>query len=86
MLTLRIPALRERPSDIQPLLELFVTKHSHKLGMVKPQYAEGLVDQLMQYPWPGNIRQLDNMVLRALTEMDGEQLQVDYFHLPAVEQ
>lgn len=85
VLTLRIPALRERPSDIQPLLELFVTKHSHKLGMVKPQYAEGLVDQLMQYPWPGNIRQLDNMVLRALTEMDGEQLQVDYFHLPAVD-
>ena len=86
VLTLRIPPLRERPSDIQPLLELFVAKHSHKLGMPRPGLAEDLLDQLVQYQWPGNMRQLDNMVLRALTEVQDEPLSVSHFHLPQTEQ
>lgn len=85
VLTLRIPPLRERPSDIQPLLELFIAKHSTKLGMMKPKLADDLLDQLAQYQWPGNMRQLDNMVLRALTEMPDGLLTVDYFHLPQLE-
>ncbi|WGY47043.1 transcriptional regulator TyrR [Vibrio sp. ABG19] len=85
VLTLRIPPLRERPSDVQPLLELFVAKHCHKMGMLKPKLEEGLLDQLAQYQWPGNMRQLDNMVLRALTEMPDDKLGVEYFHLPQLE-
>lgn len=85
VLTVRIPPLRERPSDIQPLLELFIAKHTQKLGMIKPELADDLLDQLTHYPWPGNIRQLDNMVLRALTEMPDNFLRVDYFHLPPLE-
>lgn len=85
VLTVRIPPLRERPSDIQPLLELFVAKHTQKLGMGKPELADDLLDQLAHYPWPGNMRQLDNMVLRALTEMPDNLLRVDYFHLPPLE-
>ncbi|MBY8054345.1 transcriptional regulator TyrR [Vibrio fluvialis] len=85
VLTLRIPPLRERPSDVQPLLDLFIAKHSNKLGMMKPKLADDLLDQLAQYQWPGNMRQLDNMVLRALTEMPDDVLTVDYFHLPQLE-
>ncbi|WP_154116056.1 transcriptional regulator TyrR [Vibrio cincinnatiensis] len=85
VLTVRIPPLRERPSDIQPLLELFIAKYTQKLGMIKPELADDLLDQLTHYPWPGNIRQLDNMVLRALTEMPDNFLRVDYFHLPPLE-
>lgn len=85
VLTLTIPPLRERPNDIQPLLDLFVAKHSKKLGMQKPHLSPALVDQLSQYQWPGNMRQLDNMVLRALTELGGDTLTVDLFHLPQVD-
>ena len=85
VLTLRIPPLRERPSDIQPLLELFMAKHSNKLGMLKPTMDDELLDQLTQYQWPGNMRQLDNMVLRALTEVQDEPLSVGHFHLPQTE-
>ncbi len=85
VLTLRIPPLRERPSDVQPLLELFITKHCNKLGMLKPKLTDDLLDKLSQYQWPGNMRQLDNMVLRALTEIEGDVLGIEPFHLPQVD-
>jgi transcriptional regulator of aroF, aroG, tyrA and aromatic amino acid transport len=85
VLTLTIPPLRERPSDVQPLLELFVAKHSQKLAIRKPVLEEGLIEKLSHYQWPGNMRQLDNMVLRALTEMADDELKLDYFHLPQLE-
>ncbi|NMT56528.1 sigma 54-interacting transcriptional regulator, partial [Vibrio parahaemolyticus] len=72
VLTLSIPPLRKRSNDVAPLLELFVAKHAQQLGIDKPEFDDGLVDALANYQWPGNMRQLDNMVLRALTEMDGD--------------
>ena len=85
VLTLRIPPLRERASDIAPLLELFVAKYIKQLCMMKPELSEDLVDQLSNYQWPGNMRQLDNMVLRALTELSADTLTIDLFHLPQLE-
>ena len=85
VLTLSIPALRERSNDVAPLLELFVAKYAQQLGMLKPKLTVELIDQLGNYQWPGNIRQLDNMVLRALTELDSDTLTVEQFHLPQLE-
>ncbi|MFL9756230.1 transcriptional regulator TyrR [Vibrio cyclitrophicus] len=85
VLTLSIPALRERSNDVAPLLELFVAKYAQQLGMLKPKLTPELIDQLGNYQWPGNIRQLDNMVLRALTELDSDTLTVEQFHLPQLE-
>ncbi len=85
VLTLSIPALKERSNDVGPLLELFTAKYAHQLGMLKPKLTEELVVQLGNYQWPGNIRQLDNMVLRALTELDGDTLSIEQFHLPKLE-
>ncbi|MEZ9233157.1 transcriptional regulator TyrR [Vibrio amylolyticus] len=85
VLTLRIPPLRERTNDIAPLLELFVAKYANQLGMAKPDLAEELVDGLSNYQWPGNMRQLDNMVLRALTEWQEGRLDASLFHLPQLE-
>jgi len=85
VLTLSIPALRERSNDVGPLLELFVAKYAQQLGLLKPKLDAELVEQLGNYQWPGNIRQLDNMVLRALTELDGDLLTIDHFHLPQLE-
>ncbi|MGL6257837.1 transcriptional regulator TyrR [Vibrio sp. WXL103] len=85
VLTLTIPPLRERASDIGPLLELFVAKHAHNMNMTIPKWSSELTSQLATHHWPGNMRQLDNTVLRALTELEGNELVVDYFHLPSNE-
>ncbi|MGY5613009.1 transcriptional regulator TyrR [Vibrio brasiliensis] len=85
VLTLLIPPLRERSNDIAPLLELFVAKYVKQLGISKPIIAEDLADQLVTYQWPGNMRQLENMVLRALTELETDDLTADLFHLPQLE-
>ncbi|MGX9416295.1 transcriptional regulator TyrR [Vibrio sp. RC27] len=85
VLTLKIPTLKDRPSDIQPLVELFVAKHCKVLGMLKPQISTELFEQLAYYPWPGNIRQLENSVLRALTEVDDQAMNIEHFQLPSVE-
>ncbi|CCO48561.1 Transcriptional regulatory protein tyrR [Vibrio nigripulchritudo SOn1] len=86
VLSLHIPALRERNSDVATLLDLFVSKYAHQLGMNKPSISDEALEQLTQYPWPGNIRQLDNMVLRAMTRLNGETLQTEDFELPTIEQ
>jgi len=85
VLTLSIPALRERTSDIQSLLELFVIKHCEKLGIIRPEIDSNIIDSLNEYPWPGNMRQLENVVLRALTEVENNVLSLTHFHLPHVD-
>ena len=85
VLTLHIPPLRERSSDIAPLLELFVAKYVKQLGIIQPSIESSLVDQLVSYHWPGNMRQLENMVLRALTELESDQLSIELFHLPQLD-
>ncbi|QIA62976.1 transcriptional regulator TyrR [Vibrio astriarenae] len=85
VLTLNIPPLRERASDIAPLMELFVAKHAHSMNMMIPKWTSELISQLSTYHWPGNMRQLDNMVLRALTQLEGDELASDSFELPSNE-
>ncbi|NVJ55454.1 MAG: sigma 54-interacting transcriptional regulator, partial [Vibrionaceae bacterium] len=85
VLTLAIPPLRERSNDIAPLLDLFVSKYVKQLGINKPELSDELIEQLISYQWPGNMRQLENMVLRALTELETDVLTPDLFHLPQLE-
>ncbi|MGD8109163.1 transcriptional regulator TyrR [Vibrio sp. TRT 17S01] len=85
VLTLAIPALRDRTNDIGPLLDLFILKYIKQLDIAKPKVDEHLADQLANYQWPGNMRQLENMVLRALTELDCDTLTIDLFHLPQMD-
>jgi transcriptional regulator of aroF, aroG, tyrA and aromatic amino acid transport len=85
VLTISIPALRERPSDVPVLFDLFLSKYAQQLGVSKPAVDQAVMDELAAYQWPGNIRELDNMVLRAMTQLTGDQLTLDYFKLPKVE-
>lgn len=85
VLSMKIPALRERASDIEPLLDLFVSKYVKQLGIAKPALSPQLTEHLSAYQWPGNIRQLDNMALRALTELQDGELNIELFHLPQYE-
>ncbi|OBT13168.1 DNA-binding transcriptional regulator TyrR [Vibrio sp. UCD-FRSSP16_10] len=85
VLNLKIPPLRERTTDIAPLLDMLLLKHSTQLALEKPTCSATLMDALISYTWPGNIRELDNAALRALTELEGNELSTQHFHLPTLD-
>ncbi|MDF0729270.1 sigma-54 dependent transcriptional regulator [Pseudomonas entomophila] len=58
--------LRERPLDILPLVEHFRRVYSAKLKIAEPMLSESAAQALLDYPWPGNIRELENVVHLAL--------------------
>jgi two-component system, NtrC family, response regulator AtoC len=71
---IRLPALRERASDIPLLVEHFLTKFNERLKKnVIGAEPEALV-ALGRYDWPGNIRELENVVERAVLFCDGQRL------------
>ena len=66
-----LPPLRERPSDIPLLVAYFMRKFSERLRKPTPSLtAEGL-ELMIQFPWPGNIRQLENVVERLVVMNEG---------------
>jgi PAS domain S-box-containing protein len=77
-----LPPLRERAEDIVLLAHFFVQKHGPRIGRrVEAIDAESL-RRLVEYPWPGNIRELENIVERALILNSGPTLQIDHDALP----
>ncbi|MCD1126579.1 transcriptional regulator TyrR [Jinshanibacter sp. LJY008] len=84
VLTLTIPPLRERVSDIMPLAEQFITLFADQLGVHRPKLASDLTPLLTQYGWPGNVRQLKNILYRSFTQLEGNELQVKDIVLPEV--
>jgi len=63
---LSVPPLRERKQDIPFLCDYFAKKHHHALGSAIDKVPPGLVDKLIRYDWPGNVRQLENVIKRYL--------------------
>jgi len=59
---LEMPTLAERPEDIPLLVEYFLEKHAHKINQKKKRFAPAAIDYLAMASWPGNIRQLINVV------------------------
>ncbi|WP_075181861.1 transcriptional regulator TyrR [Pantoea sp. 1.19] len=82
VLTLNLPPLRDRPQDILPLTELFVSRFADEQGVVRPRFSPQLHGFLSRYPWPGNVRQLRNALYRALTQLEGHELRPQDIVLP----
>ncbi len=76
---IHIPPLRERVEDIEPLLLFFLEDISKKLNKSMPTLSKGVVDGLKRYPFPGNVRELRNMVERAIILNKGGLLSVSDF-------
>jgi len=66
VLSLPIPALRERPEDIPLLANHFMQQLAAELGVERRDLDEAEITRLMSYDWPGNVRELRNVIERAL--------------------
>jgi transcriptional regulator with GAF, ATPase, and Fis domain len=72
-----MPALRERKEDIRLLVEYFVDRYSSKIGKTIRRIERKTLDRLQSYSWPGNIRELQNVIERSMIICDTETFSVD---------
>ena len=73
---IEVPPLRERKADIGLLAEYFARKHAGKLGKPIHGIEERTLERLVAYSWPGNIRELENVIERAVIVATGSVLEV----------
>lgn len=71
---IKIPPLRDRIADIEPLLKYFISEFARKLNKPTPRIERETVNILKNYSFPGNVRELKNMVERALILCKNESL------------
>jgi transcriptional regulator with PAS, ATPase and Fis domain len=64
VITIHIPPLRERREEIPVLLTFFQQKYSEVYGKTPPPFGDMAMQRMMEYSWPGNIRELENLVKR----------------------
>jgi formate hydrogenlyase transcriptional activator len=74
---IHVPALRERPEDILPLARYFIERYAAKTGRRIRSVEKRTARLLQAYAWPGNIRELQNVIERSVILCDTETLAVD---------
>jgi DNA-binding NtrC family response regulator len=75
VVTLRIPPLRERVSDIQPLADHFLAVFCQEHGKAPKRLGPEALEMLHRYPWPGNVRQLRNVIESVVVFHQGEEVE-----------
>jgi len=78
---LHLPPLRERKNDIPELVGLFIRKNNQRMGLNITNVTSRALQALIAHSWPGNIRELHNVIERAMLFCDDEV--IDLSHLPA---
>jgi DNA-binding NtrC family response regulator len=78
--TIHIPPLRERREDIEPLLEYLIEKSARELKKKKPTSPRELILLLQSYYFPGNVRELENMVDHAVSQHESRMLSMKTFN------
>jgi len=81
---LELPPLRERRSDIPQLVTFCVSRFSKRIGKKIDGVSRESMENLMNYPWPGNIRELQNVIERAIILSVGPILRLDRGLMPVV--
>jgi two-component system response regulator AtoC len=76
-----IPPLRERREDILPLARFFLERHCQESKLPQKELSEKVMQKLMAYDWPGNIRELANVIERALVMTGGNAIEEEHLTL-----
>lgn len=84
VINIKLPSLRERKEDIPDLATYFLKKHNPE-GQPMKKLHKDLMSHLMGYSWPGNIRELENSIERALVLTDEDELKPDVFPLESIQ-
>ena len=79
VIRIQAPPLRDRKEDIPLLVENFLARLNHQLGMMIEDISPGAMELLMEYDWPGNVRELQNAVEQAMNLADSPILRVQDF-------
>jgi two-component system response regulator PilR (NtrC family) len=82
VIELSVPSLRERPDDIPVLAEHLCARLATTLGTGTPKLSADAIEALKQYDFPGNVRELENILERALTLCDGAEISAEDLQLP----
>jgi two-component system response regulator PilR (NtrC family) len=82
VIELHVPSLRERPDDIPLLAEHLCARLAQTLGVPVPQLSADALATLKDYDFPGNVRELENILERALTLCDGQEINASDLQLP----
>jgi len=80
VISIKLPPLRERRDDIESLVKYFFRKYSEDLGKPVKQIGAETIQLLIDYNWPGNIRELQNIIERAILIADDDVISAE--HLP----
>jgi two-component system, NtrC family, response regulator AlgB len=77
VITIVMPPLRERPEDLALLAERFLLRYAANYRRPARGFTKAALDSIQSYPWPGNIRELQNVIERAVILCSSEQIDVD---------
>src|SRR6201993_1756231 len=81
VIELRVPALRERGGDIPEIAEAILARLARRMNATAPQLSPEAVQTLQAYPFPGNVRELENVLERALTLSTSGTVTPEHIHL-----
>lgn len=82
VVTVDVPPLRDRTADIPALAESFLARFGRELGRDSLEFGKDAMEALQAYPWPGNIRELQNAIERAAILAEGDLIERSHFALP----
>jgi two-component system response regulator PilR (NtrC family) len=82
VIQLSVPSLRERKEDIPLLTQVFIEKLAGQNGIAKPEIAASAQWALNQFSYPGNVRELENILERAITLCEGALILEEHLQLP----
>ncbi|MCG6866994.1 MAG: sigma-54 dependent transcriptional regulator [Thiogranum sp.] len=85
VIELKVPSLRQRREDIPQLAQHVLEKLAREQNIATPRLGPVAVETLQRYSFPGNVRELENILERALTLSDGREIQPDDLALPETE-
>ena len=81
VIELRVPALRERSSDIPEIAEAILERLARRAGSIAPRISADAIRMLQSYTFPGNVRELENVLERALTLSTGGEITAEHVRL-----
>jgi two-component system response regulator PilR (NtrC family) len=81
VIELHVPALRERLDDVPLLVDVLLDRVSKQIGVKRPEITDEALDKLLNYTYPGNVRELENILERAVTLCSGNRIEPDDIQL-----